>query len=125
MPGALDKVDEMILASFKANVLPRLGPGASTEGAILRRILRWSSEGVHMAPDSTPSSQATGRGQRDVLELRRLLCTSDQFATKELAQEMQTPSMLSMLKLRRFVRCLLGAADLRVPGLAKHGDGLD
>ena len=81
------EVDEMILASFKAKVLPRLGPGASTEGTILRRILRWSEEGVHMAPDAkhvenlarllevkgvkpspTPSSRATGRGQRDVLE---------------------------------------------------------
>ena len=43
-----------------------------------------------------------------------------QFATKELAQDMQTPSMLSMLRLRRFVRYLLGAADVepffRVPG---------
>ena len=82
-PGALDEVDEMILASFKAKVLPRLGPGASTEGTILRRILRWSEEGVHMAPDGkhvenlasllevkgakpspTPSSRATGREQR-------------------------------------------------------------
>ena len=71
-----------------AEVLPRLGPGASAEGTILRRILRWSEEGVHMAPDAkhvenlanllevkgakpspTPSSRATGRGQRDVLEL--------------------------------------------------------
>ena len=34
-----------------------------------------------------------------------------QFATKELAQDMQTPSKLSMLRLRRFVRYLLGAAD--------------
>ena len=78
----------MILASFKAKVLPRLGPAASTEGTILKRILRWSPEGVHMAPDAkhvknlaslledkgakpspTPSSRATGRGQRDVLEL--------------------------------------------------------
>ena len=86
--GALDEVDEMILASFKAKVLPRLGPGASTEGTILKRILRWSDGGVHMAPDAkhvenlasllevkgakpspTPSSRATGRGQRDVLEL--------------------------------------------------------
>ena len=87
-PGALDEVDEMILASFKAKVLPRLGPGASTEGTILRRVLRWSAEGIHMAPDAkhvenlasllevkgakrspTPSSRATGRGERDVLEL--------------------------------------------------------
>ena len=87
-PGALDEVDEMILASFKAKLLPRLGLGASTEGTILRRILRWSEEGAHMAPDPkhvenlpsllevkgakpspTPSSRATGRGKRDVLEL--------------------------------------------------------
>ena len=40
-PGALDEVDVMILASFKAKVLPRLGPGASTDGTTLRRILRW------------------------------------------------------------------------------------
>ena len=79
-PGALVEVDE--------KVLPRLGLGPSTEGTILRRILRWSPEGVHMAPDAkhvenlasllevkgaksspTPSSRATGRGQRDVLEL--------------------------------------------------------
>ena len=51
-PGALDEVDEMILASFKAKVLPRLGSGASIEGTILRRILRWSAEGVHMVPDA-------------------------------------------------------------------------
>ena len=42
-PGALDEVDEMILASFKAKVLPRLVPGARTEGIILRRVLRWSA----------------------------------------------------------------------------------
>ena len=137
----------MILASFKAKVLPRLGPGASTEGTILRRILRWSEEGVHMAPDArhvenlasllevkgakpspTPSSRATGRGQRDVLELlteatvfRRgtgiaLYLGSDrsepQPATKGLTQDMQTPSKLSMLRLRRFVKYLLGAADV-------------
>ena len=41
-PGALDE----------AKVLPRLGSGASIEGTILRRILRWSAEGVHMAPDA-------------------------------------------------------------------------
>ena len=51
-PGEIDEVDEMILASFKAKVLPRLGPGASTEGTILRRILHWSPEGVHVAPDA-------------------------------------------------------------------------
>ena len=35
-----------------------------------------------------------------------------QFATKELAQDMQTPSKLSMLRLTRFVQYLLGAADV-------------
>ena len=35
-----------------------------------------------------------------------------QFATKKLAQDMQTPSKLSMLRLRRFVKYLLGAADV-------------
>ena len=35
-----------------------------------------------------------------------------QFATKELAQDMQTPSKLSMLRLRRFVKYLLGAGDV-------------
>ena len=75
----------MILASFKAKVLPRLGPGASTEGTILRRILRWSPEGVHMAPDTKHVEnlrvslrsrvrnrvrhQVSDRGQHDVLEL--------------------------------------------------------
>ena len=148
-PGALGEVDEMILASFKAKVLPRLGPRASTEGTIQGRILRWSQEGVQMAPDAkhvenlasllevkgakpspTPSSRATCRGQRDVLELQTAAeatvfrrgtetalylgpHTFDlQFATKELAQDMQTPSKLSMLRLRRFVRYLLGAADV-------------
>ena len=147
--GALDEIDEMILVSFKAKVLPRLGPGASAEGTILRRILRWSEEGVHMAPDAkhvenlasllevkgakpslTSSSRATGRGQRDVLELLTaaeatvfhrgtgiaLYLGPDRFelqsATKELAQDVQTPSKLSMLTLRRFVRYLLGAADV-------------
>ena len=68
-------------------------------------------------PSPTPSSRATGRGQRDVLVLltaaeatvfRRgtgiaLYLGPDrfdlQFATKELAQDMQTPSKLSMLRL--------------------------
>ena len=35
-----------------------------------------------------------------------------QFATKELAQDMQMPSKFSILRLRRFVRYLLGAADV-------------
>ena len=81
-------------------------------------------------PSPTLSSRATGRGQGDVLELlivaeatvfRRgteigLYLGLDrfhlQFATKELAQAVQTPSRLSMLRLRRFVRYLLGAAGV-------------
>ena len=75
-------------------------------------------------PSPTPSSRATGRGQRDVLELltaaeatvfRRgtgIALYLLEFATKELAQDIQTPSKLSMLRLRRFVRYLLGAADV-------------
>ena len=105
--------------------------------------VRRSLEGVHMAldakhmenlasllevkgakPSPTPSSRATGRGQRDVLELLKAAEATVfrrgtgialyllEFATKELAQDMQTPSKLSMLRLRRFVRYLLGAADV-------------
>ena len=79
-------------------------------------------------PSPTPSSRATGRGQRVVLELltaaearcsaeaRGLLCISDQTGSicslrRKSSQDMQTPSELSMLRLRRFVRYLFGAAD--------------
>ena len=74
------------MAPFKAKVLPRACPRACTEETILR--LRWSEDGVHMAPDAkhvenvasllgvkgakpspTPSFRATSRGQRDVLTL--------------------------------------------------------
>ena len=51
-PETLDEVDAMILGIFKAKVLPRLGPGASAEGKILRRILKCSTEGVHLTPDA-------------------------------------------------------------------------
>ena len=81
-------------------------------------------------PSPPPSSRATGRGQQDVLELTAAEATvfrrgtgialylgldrfDLQFATKELAQDMQKPSKLSMLRLRRFVRYLLGAARAR------------
>ena len=148
-PETLDEVDAMILGTLKAKVLPRLGPGASAEGTILRRILKWSTEGVHLTPDAkhvenlasllevkraksspTPCSRATCRGQRNVLEpltaseatvFRRgtgiaLYLGPDrfdlQFATKELAQDMQTPSKISMIRLRRMVRYPLGAADV-------------
>ena len=148
-PGALDEVDEMILASFKAKVLPRLGSGASTEGTISKRVLR-SAEGVQMTPgakhvenlasllevkgaksSATPSSRATGRGQRDVLELltvaeakcsaeaRGLLCISDQTGSicslqrrSSLKTCRRQASKLSMLRLRRFVQYLFGAADV-------------
>ena len=102
-PGALGGVDEMIL-----------GPGASTEGTILRRILRWSTEGVHMAPDAKLTA-AEGTAFRRGTGIALYLGPDRfdlQFATKELAQDMQTPSKLSMLRLRRFVPYLLGAADV-------------
>ena len=78
----------------------------------------------------TPYSRATGGGQRDVLDpltateatvFRRgtriaLYLGPDsfdlQFATKELAQDMQTPSKISMMRLRRMDRYVLGAADV-------------
>ena len=80
-------------------------------------------------PRPTPSSSATGRGQRDGLELltaaEATVCRGTgiamylgpdrfdlKFAMKALAQDVQTPSKLSMLRLRRFVRYLLGAADV-------------
>ena len=81
-------------------------------------------------PSPTTCSRATGRGQRDVLEpltaaeatvFRRgtsiaLYLGPDRFdlkfATKELAQDMQMPSKLSMMRLRRVVRYLLGTADV-------------
>ena len=86
-------------------------------------------------PSPTPSSRATGCGQRDVLELlaaaeamvfRRgtgiaLYLGPDRFdlqcATKELAQDMQTPSKLSMLRLRRFVRQTRCCCGLMVAGV--------
>ena len=80
-------------------------------------------------PSATPCFRA-GRGQRDVLELLTVAEATvfrrgtgialylgpdrfdQQFATKDLAQHMQAPSKLSMLRLRRVVRHLLGAADV-------------
>ena len=135
-PGALDEVDEMVLASFKAKVLARLGPGTSTESTVMapdaKHVENLESllEVKGAKPSPTPSSRAAGRGQRDVLEpltaaeatvFRRgtgiaLYLGPDrfdlQFATKELAQDVQTPSQLSMPRLRRFVRYLLGGADV-------------
>ena len=78
-----------------------------------------------------PSSRASGRGQRGVAEASTAAGTMVhhegteiisylgpdrfdlQFATKELAQDMQTSSMLSTLRLRRFVWYLVGAAGVR------------
>ena len=39
-----------------------------------------------------------------------------QFETKKLAQDMQTPSKWSMLRLKRFVRYLLDVADVGCDG---------
>ena len=128
--GTLDEVDEMILASFKAKVLPRLGPGASTEGTILRRILRWSEEGVHMAPDAkhvenlaslievkgakpspTPSSRATCRGQRDVLEL---LTAAEATEVRGLPSVSDRTGSICSLR-RKSPRCCRRGTVLRVP----------
>ena len=157
---------EMILASFKAKVLPRLGPGASTEGTILRRILRWSTEGVHMAPDAkhvenlasllevkgakpspTTSPRATGRGQRDVLELlaaaeatgvpqrhgdcpvsrtrqvRSAVC--DEGARSRHADAKQVVDAEGQTVCQVSPRCGRRGTVLRVLGLATHGVGLD
>ena len=120
---------------------PTSGSEASTEGLVSRgRSHAPDAEHVEnlasllevkgAKPSPTPSSRATGRGQRDVLEpltaaeatvFRRGTEIASylgpdmfdlQFETKELAQDMQTPSKLSMLRLRRFVRYLFGAADV-------------
>ena len=112
-----------------ARVFFPLSPGVCTQ---------WLPGSVHMATDAwriwqdclRPSSRASGRGQRGVLEtstaaetvVRRkgtriaLYLEPDrldlQFAKKELTHDVQTPSMLSMLRLRRFAWYLVGGADL-------------
>ena len=70
------------------------------------------------------SSRASGRGQRGMLEMSTVTETMVhregtridkfdlQFATKELTHDVQTPSMLSTLKLRLFAWYLIGAADV-------------
>ena len=78
-----------------------------------------------------PSSRASGRGQRGVADASTAAETTVhhkgtkivsylgpdrfdlQFATMKVAQDMQTSSMLSTLRLRRFVWCLVGAAGVR------------
>ena len=67
-PEALDEVDAMILGTFKAKVLPRLGAGANTEGTILRRTLKWTAEGVHLMPDARHVENLAG-----LFEVRRLV----------------------------------------------------
>ena len=75
------------------------------------------------------SSRASGRGQRDMLEMSTVTETmvhregmriapylgpefGPLFATKELARDMQILGMLSMLKLKRFAWYPIGAADV-------------
>ena len=78
-----------------------------------------------------PSSRASGRGQRGVAEVSTAAESMVrregteivsylgpdrfdlQFATKQVAQDMLTSSMLSTLRLRRFVWYLVGAAGVR------------
>ena len=119
-----------------AKALPLLSPGVSSQ---------WSPGVVHIVTDVKrvknlaelfvvrglkPSSRASVRGQRGVLETSTAAETvvrregtkiafhlepdrfDLQFATKELAQDVQTPSMLSTLRLRRFAWYLVGGADV-------------
>ena len=73
--------------------------------------------GLSAVQELKPSSRASGRGQCSVLETstaaesvvhRKVV----QFSTKELTHDVQTPSMLSMLKPRRVAWYLVGGADL-------------
>ena len=62
-----------------------------------------------------PSSRDSGRGQREGTGMALHLKPDRldlQFATKELTHDVQTPSMLSMLKPRRVAWYLVGGADL-------------
>ncbi|CAK0901850.1 unnamed protein product [Prorocentrum cordatum] len=86
-PQQLDKVDAMITGSFKAKILPRVGPAAEDKGLVLRRLLLWSPSGFMLLldpkhfenlstlldlkgakPSPTPASRATGKNARDALE---------------------------------------------------------
>ena len=67
-PETLDEIDEMILRTFKAKVLPRLGPGANVESTILRRTLKWSTEGIHLTPDAKHVQNLAGSSSRSRCE---------------------------------------------------------
>ena len=135
MSPAVDEIDEMAIVQSES--APTSVTGSEHKGDRLEANPSVVRKGVHMASDArhvenlssffevkgakpsrTPSSRA-GRGQRDVLRKSTGIASylgpdrfDPQFATKELAQDMQAPSKLSMLKLRRFVRYLLGAEDV-------------
>jgi hypothetical protein len=87
-PTSLDKVEEMISSTFKSKIMPRVGPGAEREAALLRRSLLWNEQGFFLEPDikhfenlqklldsqsvkpaPTPISKQTGRGMRNALDL--------------------------------------------------------
>ena len=151
-PETLDEVDVMILGTFKAEVLPRLGPSANAEGTILRRIFKWSTEGVYLTPDAEHVENLAG-----LLEVKRkaepgtlfqchwsraaervgatdscrgtgiaLYLGPDrydlQFATKELEQAFDDEAQASGPVLGWHGR---RGSFLRLSGRAKHGVGLD
>ena len=118
-----------------AGAFPLMSPGVDSQWSSGSARMMTDAElenltGLSAVKELKPSSRASGRGQCSVLETSTaaesvvhrkgtriaLHLGSDrfdlQFATKELTHDVQTPSMLSMLRLRRFVRYLLGAADL-------------
>ena len=87
MSADLDKLDELMAASFETKTLPRIGPpengGQATEGSHLHRIIRWTGKGFSWQADpkyseilvaelglkgskgvDTPSSKDTGKGDR-------------------------------------------------------------
>lgn len=81
----MNVLDNIITSEFKAKVEPRLGPGARSVGALLRRTLPWRTMGVFIKkhfenlagalgllgikPATSPVSRSTGRGQRDMLDV--------------------------------------------------------
>ena len=91
LPHDLDRLDELMKASFEVKVLPRIGDpsygGEVSEGSHLNRIIRWNSNGFSWEADpkhsvlltqelkldkskgvETPSCKETGKNERDVEE---------------------------------------------------------
>ena len=124
------------LCQHPVKALPLLSPGVSSQWLPGSALVVTDAKCVeNLAQLSVvrglqPSSRACGRGQRGVAEASTAAEAKVhrefteivsyigpdrfdlQFATKELAQDMQTSSMLSTLRLGRFVWYLVGAADV-------------